>query len=198
MISSFIFGQDTETPAVFSETFDFFDRNNTVYPYFNILVPGAAQWEEFRDEGRILTTDWKLYDAQHTVFVPMKMRPLELQQGFIDLVKRVFDYQHIKKRLIGAFVEGGSRQIRLPYPVQWFFYGKTLAALAWKQDWEAYGFVTDLRPYILSNQLSMFNVIFQIDQHDYALKNQASLGEHPYALDVPSGEERVAVRSGRG
>ena len=113
-------------------------------------------------------------DAQHTVFIPMKMRPIELQQGFIDLVKRVFDYSNIKKRLVGAFVEGGSKQMRLPYPLQIFFYLKTLAALAAKRDWESYRFVTDLRSYILKNQLDMYTVIFQIDQHDFALSHIAA------------------------
>ncbi len=198
VVSSFIFGQDAETPAVFDQAFDFFARNHTISPYFNILVPNASQWEQFYQEGRILTKEWRLYDAQHTVFIPMKMRPIGLQRGFIDLVRRVFDYKNIQKRMIGAFVEGGSRQMLLPYSLQLFFYLKTLAALAAKRDWEAYRFVIDLRPYILKNQLSMFSIIFQIDQHDYALKNQATLAEHPYDLDIPSWEERLGTQAGEG
>jgi hypothetical protein len=202
MISSFIFGQDGETQAIFDEAFDFFARNNTVYPYFNILVPNAKQWEQFNGEGRILTAGklydgWRLYDAQHTVFVPMKMRPLELQLGFIDLVKRAFDYENVKKRLLGAFVYGSSKQLTLPRPLQILFYFKTLAALALKGDWESYRFVSDLSPHILKNQLSMLHVIFQIDQHDYALKNQATLAEHPFDLDVPSWEETLTARAAK-
>ncbi len=197
MISSFIFGQDSETPAVFDEAFDFFDRNSTVYPYFNILTPNEHQWQDLSNEGRILTHVWKLYDAQHTVFIPMKMRPIELQRGFIDLVTRVFDYKNIKRRLIGAFVDGSSKQTLLPYPLQVFLYSKTLVALAIKRDWEAYRFVTDLTPYILKNQLSMIHVIFQIDQHDYARKNQETLAEHPYDLNIPCWEETLEERAAK-
>jgi hypothetical protein len=41
----------------------------------------------------------------------------------------------------------------------------------------------------------MFSGIFQIDQHDYALKNQATLVEHPYDLDIPSWEETLTARA---
>jgi len=195
IVSSFIFGQDLETRAVFDAAFRFFERNHTVYPYFNIFVPNHSQWEQYYNQGRILTKEWRLYDAQHTVFIPMKMRPIELQQGFIELVNRVFDYKNIKGRLVGAFVNGGSKQMMLPYPLQMSFYLKTLAALAWKRDWEGYRFVMDLRPYILKNQLSMLSVMFQIDQHDFALKNRAALAEHPYDLAIPAWEGRRHTRS---
>jgi hypothetical protein len=38
----------------------------------------------------------------------------------------------------------------------------------------------------------MFSLMFQIDQHDYAAKNVLTLTDHPYDLDVPSWEERLA------
>lgn len=54
----------------------------------------------------------------------MKMRPIELQSRFADLVSRVFSYENIKKRLLKVFVEGRSRQIMLSYPLQLLLYFK--------------------------------------------------------------------------
>lgn len=199
VVASFIFGQDQDTAATFDAVFDFFQRNDIIYPYCNVLVPNQAQWLAYDEAGRILTREWKLYDAQHTVFVPARLRPIELQKGYIALMDRVFDYRNIRKRLIGAYIEGGARQVRLPYPLQLALYLKTLLALAVRRDRESYRFVQSLRSHILSNRLSVLNVLFQIDQHDFARRNHASLAEHPYDLDVPSWRERreaVAASAG--
>lgn len=193
MIASFIFGQDMETTEVFDSTYDFIERNAVVYPYFNILVPNDKQWLEYEEQGRILTRDWRLYDAQHTVFIPNKMRPIELQKGFADLVDRVFDYPAIHQRLVKAFVDGGSRQFMLPHPMQLLMFFKTLAALAVEGDREGYAFVRGLSSYILKNEISMFTVMFQLDQHDYAVKNRAAMRDHHFDLDVPSWQERLAA-----
>src|SRR5581483_6467921 len=45
MIASFIFGTDAETTDCFDAAFDFFDRNNILFPYFNILTPIGKQWK---------------------------------------------------------------------------------------------------------------------------------------------------------
>ncbi|MBI4591165.1 MAG: radical SAM protein [Candidatus Rokubacteria bacterium] len=198
IVASFIFGQDDETPAVFDRVFDFFDRNNIVYPYFNVLVPNNKQFERVYEEGRILTMDWRLYDAQHTVFVPMRMRPLELQEGFVNLVSRVLSYPNIRKRLVNAYVNGRSRQVVLPYPLQVSVYVKTLATLALTGDREGYRFVRELTPHLLANRLSMLQVLGQLDQHDFAVKNRQTLAEHPYDLDIPSWEERCGGGGGGG
>jgi radical SAM superfamily enzyme YgiQ (UPF0313 family) len=197
VVASFIFGQDLETREAFDAAFDFFDRNDIIYPYCNILVPNQKQWIEYDEAGRILTREWKLYDAQHTVFVPANFRPRELQQGYIDLMTRVFDYANVKKRLVKAFVEGGARQVRLPYPLQVLTYAKTLAALAVKRDRDGLRFAWSLRGHVLTNRLSALNIMFQIDQHDFAVKNVGSMAEHPYDLDVPSWSERAAARPAR-
>ena len=76
VIASFIFGTDAETPQCFEAAFDFFDRNNILFPYFNILTPIGRQWKRYLMEGRLLTLKPRMYDAHHTVFVPMKMRPI--------------------------------------------------------------------------------------------------------------------------
>jgi hypothetical protein len=191
IIASFIFGTDADTPECFDQAFDFFDRNNVLYPYFNILTPIGDQWKRYLQQGRLLTVKPRLYDAQHTVFVPMKMRPIELQQGFIDLVDRVLAYDQIRKRLVGAAAQrAGEDRMRLPHLVQMALYYKILATLQMTGDVEGCQFVTALKPQIANGTVSMVSVLLQLDQHDFAVRNRLTLGEHRYDLSVPSWEAR--------
>ena len=190
VIASFIFGTDAETTDCFDAAFDFFDRNNVLYPYFNILTPIGKQWKRYLMEGRLLTVKPRLYDAHHTVFVPMKMRPIELQKGFIDLVDRVLSYEQIKKRLIGAAATQTNERMIMSKLAEMALYYKIAATLKLKGDHEGLRFVTGLKPHIERGSISMVSVLIQLDQHDFAVKNRLTLGEHRYNLDVPSWEER--------
>jgi Radical SAM superfamily len=190
VIASFIFGTDAETTDCFDAAFDFFDRNNILFPYFNILTPIGKQWKRYLMEGRLLTVKPRLYDAHHTVFVPMKMKPIELQKGFIDLVDRVLSYEQIKKRLIGAAAAQPNERMMMSRLKEMALYYKIAATLKLKGDHEGLRFVTDLKPYIERGQMSMVSVLVQLDQHDFAVRNRLTLAEHRYNLDVPSWEER--------
>lgn len=194
VIASFIFGTDTDTaPESFDAAYDFFDRCNVLYPYFNVLTPTANQWRRFLEQGRILTVKAKLYDAHHTVFIPMKMTPRRLQEGFIDLVSRTFDYANITKRLLGVFVNARVREskLALPLPLEKLFYRKLHWTLGKRGDFESQRFLEGLRPYIYSGAMPTMAALLQIDQHDWAVRNQYSLQEHRYSLDVPAWEDRA-------
>ena len=190
VIASFIFGTDAETTECFDAAFDFFDRNNVLYPYFNILTPIGKQWKRYLMEGRLLTVKPRLYDAHHTVFVPMKMRPIELQKGFIDLVDRVLSYDQIKKRLIGAASKHVNERMIMSTMVEMGLYYKIAATLKLQGDLEGLRFVQDMKPHIQAGKVSMVSVLIQLDQHDFAVRNRLTLAEHRYNLDVPSWEER--------
>jgi len=190
VIASFIFGTDAETPQVFEAAFNFFDRNNILFPYFNILTPIGKQWKRYLMEGRLLTVKPRMYDAHHTVFVPMRMRPIELQKGFIDLVDRVLSYEQIKKRLIGAAAKQTNARMIQSKLMEMAIYFKIAATLKLQGDREGLRFVHDLKPHIERGEISMVSVLFQLDQHDFAVRNRLTLAEHRYNLDVPSWQER--------
>jgi Radical SAM superfamily len=190
VIASFIFGTDAETTSCFDAAFDFFDRNNILFPYFNILTPIGRQWKRYLMEGRLLTMKPRMYDAHHTVFVPAKMRPIELQQGFIDLVDRVLSYEQIKKRLIGSAGRPAAGGRRLSHLAEMALYYKIAATLKLQGDLEGLRFVQDLKPYVERGAISMTSIVMQLDQHDFAVRNRLTLAEHRYNLDVPSWEER--------
>jgi radical SAM superfamily enzyme YgiQ (UPF0313 family) len=195
VIASFIFGTDAETPQAFEAAFNFFDRNNILFPYFNILTPIGKQWKRYLLEGRLLTVKPRMYDAHHTVFVPMKMRPIELQKGFIDLVDRVLSYEQIKKRLIGAAAKQTNQRMIQSKLMEMAIYYKIAATLKLKGDHEGLRFVHDLKPHIERGEISMVSVLFQLDQHDFAVRNRLTLAEHRYNLDVPSWQERAPSTS---
>jgi hypothetical protein len=190
VVASFIFGTDAETTDCFDAAFNFFDRNNILFPYFNILTPIGKQWKRYLMEGRLLTVKPRLYDAHHTVFVPMKMRPIELQKGFIELVDRVLSYEQIKKRLLGAAAAQPNERMVMSTFKEMALYYKIAATLRLKGDHDGLRFVNDLKPHIQRGELSMVSVLVQLDQHDFAVRNRFTLGEHRYNLDVPSWEER--------
>jgi hypothetical protein len=190
VVASFIFGTDGDTPECFERAFEFFDRNNILYPYFNILTPMGRQWKRFMTEGRILTVKPRLYDAHHTVFIPAKMKPIELQKGFIDLVSRVLSYDQIKKRLLNAPVKHTSHRMEVHPIWQKALYHKLTWTLKQTGDLDGVKFMQDLKPKIMSGELPIIPVLGQIDQHDFAVKNTLTLDEHRYKLDVPSWESR--------
>ena len=190
VIASFIFGTDMDTADCFESAFDFFDRNNVLYPYFNILTPIGRQWKRFMLEGRIMTVKPRLYDAHHTVFIPNKMRPIELQTGFIDLVSRVLSYDQIKKRLLHAPVKHTSARMEVGPLAQRLLFYKLRATLAMTGDRAGARFMDDLKPHIMSGALPIIPVLLQLDQHDFAVRNRLTLAEHRHGLDVPSWEER--------
>jgi radical SAM superfamily enzyme YgiQ (UPF0313 family) len=195
VIASFIFGTDGDTEACFDAAFDFFDRNNVLYPYFNILTPTANQWKRFLAEGRILTVKAKLYDAHHTVFVPMKMTPRQLQEGFIRLVSRTFDYTNLAKRMRAVYVDQPQRDVKLalPLPVEKLMYRKLHLTLGLRGDREGQSFMEELQPHVYSGKIPIASVLLQIDQHDWAVRNTFTMREHRYSLDVPAWQDRAPV-----
>lgn len=81
--ASMVFGFDTDTKSTFPETLEFLMRNNISTVSFNILTPypGTRIYQQFKQEGRLLTTDWECYDHTTVVFKPKHMTPFELQEG---------------------------------------------------------------------------------------------------------------------
>jgi radical SAM superfamily enzyme YgiQ (UPF0313 family) len=86
---SFILGFDNDTRDIFPETLEFIFRNRIGTAGFNVLTPypGTKIYEQFRREGRIITTDWRYYNLKHVVFRPRHMSPFELHTGRFWLIK---------------------------------------------------------------------------------------------------------------
>lgn len=101
--ASMIFGFDSDTKKVFRETVKFLIRARISTVSFNILTPypGTKTHKTLKEDGRLLTDDWKYYDHNTVVFKPKNMTPLELQIGKIMARTRFYRKFSFLLRLLG-------------------------------------------------------------------------------------------------
>jgi radical SAM superfamily enzyme YgiQ (UPF0313 family) len=83
--ASMIFGFDNDTTDVFPETLDFLNRNRVSSASLNVLTPypGTQTYQNLKDEGRLITNNWRYYDHNTVVFKPRHMTSLDLYAGRI-------------------------------------------------------------------------------------------------------------------
>jgi radical SAM superfamily enzyme YgiQ (UPF0313 family) len=101
--ASLVFGFDNDTPAIFPETLEFLQKNKIGTASLNVLTPypGTKIYEQFKCEGRLLTTNWRYYDHSTVVFKPRGMTPYELQTGSMWVRQEYTKLGAILKRLPG-------------------------------------------------------------------------------------------------
>jgi radical SAM superfamily enzyme YgiQ (UPF0313 family) len=97
----FVFGLDHDEPDVFRKTAEFAVEARIDLPRFAVLTPfpGTSLYKRLDAEGRILTGNWELYDAQHVVFQPARMSVDELQRGTQLAWKHAYSYRSMVRRL---------------------------------------------------------------------------------------------------
>lgn len=103
----FVFGNDGDDLQVFDRTAEFVIDAGIDLPRFAVLTPfpGTPLFHRLEREGRILTRDWELYDAQHVVFAPRLMSPAELAEGHERAWRKVYSYASIARRLAKARID---------------------------------------------------------------------------------------------
>lgn len=107
----FVFGLDDDHPDVFLRTAEFAVQANIDLPRFAVVTPfpSTPLFQRLDAEGRILTRNWELYDAQHVVFQPRHMSVRELQLGVEAAWKHAYSYRSIWRRV---------RHSPAPWPVR--------------------------------------------------------------------------------
>jgi len=80
---SFIFGFDTDDWRDCMNAVRFAQRARLCMSCYPILTPypGTVLFEQFRDEGRLLTTDWDRYNGATVVYQPRRMTVPELRHA---------------------------------------------------------------------------------------------------------------------
>ena len=81
---SFVFGMDGDDPAVFERTVEWAIRQGIETATFHILTPypGTALYQRMHGAGRLLHSNWDLYDTRHVVYRPARLRPDQLEAGY--------------------------------------------------------------------------------------------------------------------
>jgi radical SAM superfamily enzyme YgiQ (UPF0313 family) len=107
----FVFGLDEDQPDVFLKTAEFAVQAKIDLPRFAVVTPfpNTPLYLRLEAEGRILTKDWELYDAQHVVFQPKNMSVRQLQEGVEAAWKHAYSWNSIWRRL---------RHSPAPWPVR--------------------------------------------------------------------------------
>lgn len=110
---SFVFGFDTDDDGVFDRTLEFVTRAKIEVPYFSILTPypGTRLHARLREEDRILTEDWSLYDTSHVVIRPKRLTPDQLQEGYLRAFRQAYAKDCMSERLRGTT---SCRQLFVP------------------------------------------------------------------------------------
>jgi radical SAM superfamily enzyme YgiQ (UPF0313 family) len=81
---SFVFGMDGDDRSVFEQTVDWAIRQGIETATFHVLTPypGTALHERMARDGRLLHSNWDLYDTRHVVYQPARLSPERLEEGY--------------------------------------------------------------------------------------------------------------------
>ena len=129
----FVFGLDDDRPDVFLKTAEFAVQAKIDLPRFAVVTPfpNTPLYKRLEAEGRILTKNWELYDAQHVVFQPKHMGVTELQLGIESAWKHAYSYQSIWRRVRAS---PAPWPVRLGTNLGYRFYANNLSRF-YNCDW---------------------------------------------------------------
>jgi len=100
MHGMFVVGSDTDDVHTIRGTEQYARRMGLESVQFMMLtpLPGTPVYEEMKQQGRLLHTDWSRYDAQHVVFRPRSMTPWEFQRETLKAMARFYSWRTILRR----------------------------------------------------------------------------------------------------
>ena len=122
---SFVFGMDGEDPDVFERTVEWAIGQGIETATFHILTPypGTALYRRMQSAGRLLHSDWDLYDTRHVVYRPVGMGPEQLEAGYWRAYRQFYRW--------GSILRGARRKPRLSGSLRHVAY-----AAGWKKfEW---------------------------------------------------------------
>jgi len=95
--ASFVFGMDDDGPDVFERTVDWAVRQGVETATFHILTPypGTVLYQRMKAAGRLVTSDWDRYDTRHAVFMPARLTPSELEEGYWRAYREFYTWRNI-------------------------------------------------------------------------------------------------------
>lgn len=96
---SFVFGLDDDGPDVFKRTVDWGVSKAITTSTYHILTPypGSRLFDSMQQSGRLLTTDWDLYDTRHVVYQSKGLTAKELEDGYWWAYKEFYRWSNIFK-----------------------------------------------------------------------------------------------------
>jgi len=119
---SFVFGMDDDDEDVFRRTVDWAVEQGITTATFHIQTPypGTRLHAAMVREGRMMTSDWNLYDTRHVVYRPAILTPGRLKAGY--------DWAYREFYRWGAIAQASLHHGTLKHQAKHFFY-----AAGWKK-----------------------------------------------------------------
>ncbi|HVU46358.1 MAG TPA: radical SAM protein, partial [Terracidiphilus sp.] len=119
---SFVFGMDGDDRNVFRRTVDWAIDHGITTATFHIQTPypGTRLYARMMQEGRILTSNWDMYDTRHVVYRPAKLNAVELKDGY--------DWAYREFYRWSAIARASQHHGTLKHQIKHFFY-----AAGWKK-----------------------------------------------------------------
>lgn len=96
---SFVFGLDEDDHQVFSRTVDWAVKNAITTSTFHVLTPypGTKLFQDFENQGRILTKNWDLYDTRNVVYQTKNISAEDLKAGYDWAYQEFYSWNNILK-----------------------------------------------------------------------------------------------------
>ncbi len=98
------FGGEGDDPSVIEKTIAWFNDikygPDSIQPFIVTPFPGTEFYGEMKAQGRILTEDWSLYDAQHEVIRFDHFKPGEVQDAVLRMYGEFFSVKNTLKRVL--------------------------------------------------------------------------------------------------
>lgn len=93
----FMLGADSDSAATIRATSNFVMSVGIDTVQFAVLtpLPGTPLFAQIRQSGRLLSSDWSLYDAHHVVFRPARMSAARLATETMRGMARVYSWRRI-------------------------------------------------------------------------------------------------------
>jgi len=131
---SFVFGMDDDDEGVFRRTVDWAIDHGITTATFHIQTPypGTRLYAQMEKEGRIATRNWDLYDTRTVVYLPERLTPAALKDGYDWAYEEFYRWSSIGR----ASLSHGS----LKHQAKHFFY-----ASGWKKFEPLWNFVIRAR-----------------------------------------------------
>jgi radical SAM superfamily enzyme YgiQ (UPF0313 family) len=94
---SFVFGMDDDDETVFNRTVEWAISQGIETATFHILTPypTTALYERMAQQGRLLHSNWDLYDTRHVVYRPAKLTPETLETGYWHAYREFYRWSSI-------------------------------------------------------------------------------------------------------
>jgi radical SAM superfamily enzyme YgiQ (UPF0313 family) len=99
-MASLIFGLDSDTHEVFDVAFEFLTGAKAAFFQACVMTPypGTPVFNKLRAQGRILTDDWRRFDASKVIISPENISPEELLDGYNKIKWHFYSNKSILKR----------------------------------------------------------------------------------------------------